>query len=241
MEFNPRDYSQQASSNWTDKGSVESHAQPKWDGTCQQMPFMDLPATCFLTGKPLEKPKRALSAYNLFFQHERQHILKDTPVPVKVKGEPRQSHGKIGFASLARNIAAKWKAIYPDTKERFDAEAAKEKERYNKEMKSWRIEQRKILMNDGGGPPNATNPLYVYSGKTGNQHRGTPPTMHGVGSIAPVVHTAIHNEPTVLELHGHSKVEAVGTLTAASSIAALAQTLDFDCQELLMSVFRDFE
>jgi hypothetical protein len=85
--------------------------------------------------KPRDKPKRPLSAYNLFFQYERERILSDAPDPGAAK--PRRSHGKIGFAPLARSIAAKWGKIDSAARSHFEGLAAKDKERYNREMKAW--------------------------------------------------------------------------------------------------------
>lgn len=85
------------------------------------------------------KPKRPLSAYNFFFHNERQNILKDTPT--RKEGKPRRSHGKIGFADLARMIAAKWKSISKEDRAIFDEKAAADKERYQKEMNVWKKEQ----------------------------------------------------------------------------------------------------
>ena len=51
------------------------------------------------------------------------------------------SHGKIGFADLARKIAAKWKALTKEEREPFDTQAAAEKKRYAKELKVWKKEQ----------------------------------------------------------------------------------------------------
>lgn len=53
----------------------------------------------------------------------------------------RRAHVKstgIGFANLAKTIAAKWKQIDPKTRAEFQELAAAEKERYNKEMAVWR-------------------------------------------------------------------------------------------------------
>jgi len=85
------------------------------------------------------RPTRPLSAYNLFFQAERKNMLEE--LPVRARGKPRHSHGKIGFADLARKIAAKWKALTKEEREPFDEQAAVEKKRYAKEMKVWKKEQ----------------------------------------------------------------------------------------------------
>lgn len=82
------------------------------------------------------KPKRPLSAYNFYFHSERQNILQDTPT--RKEGKPRRSHGKIGFADLARSIAAKWKCISKEERATFDKKAAADKERYQREMAAWK-------------------------------------------------------------------------------------------------------
>lgn len=82
------------------------------------------------------KPKRPLSAYNWFFQTERQRILDETPT--RKEGKPRRSHGKIGFADLARMIAAKWKSLSKEERQSYDEKAAIDKQRYQREMEEWK-------------------------------------------------------------------------------------------------------
>ena len=72
-----------------------------------------------------DRPKRALSAYNIFFQHERQKMLETTPV--RASGKPRRSHGKVGFAEMAKRIGAKWKQISAEDKAHYEGLAAKDK------------------------------------------------------------------------------------------------------------------
>lgn len=96
--------------------------------------------------KPKGKPKRPLSAYNLFFQHERNRILDRIPsAAAAVDAKPpsgqrrrhRKSHGKIGFADLARGIAEKWKTLDAESKRDFEAMAAVEKGRYRDALAVW--------------------------------------------------------------------------------------------------------
>jgi len=99
--------------------------------------------------KPKDKPKRPLSAYNLFFQHEREKIISSIPddkaaAPVDnelseeaKRRRHRKTHGKIGFAALARSIADKWKKIDEQSKSVFEARAEVEKIRYKKELDVW--------------------------------------------------------------------------------------------------------
>jgi HMG (high mobility group) box len=60
-------------------------------------------------------------------------------MPVRAKGKPRRSHGKIGFADMARAIAFKWKQITPHDKAVFQRLAAADKKRYTEEMKEWKL------------------------------------------------------------------------------------------------------
>lgn len=83
-----------------------------------------------------EGPRRALSAYNLFFQQERVVLLES--LPVRASGKPRRSHGKLPFAAMARIIGARWKAITPERKAYFDDLALKDKLRYNQELKEFK-------------------------------------------------------------------------------------------------------
>jgi HMG-box domain len=87
---------------------------------------------------PLEsnKPKRPLTAYNIFFKFQRQQIL--SVMPVRATGKPRKSHGKMGFADMARVIAGKWKTIRPQEKVIFVEMAATDKKRYKQEMVEWK-------------------------------------------------------------------------------------------------------
>jgi hypothetical protein len=80
------------------------------------------------------KPKRPLSAYNLFFRYEREQILQKASQP---SYKPRRSHGKIGFADLARAVAESWKNLEPISKAKFEAKAAEEKVRYERELDLW--------------------------------------------------------------------------------------------------------
>ena len=101
--------------------------------------------------KPKDKPNRPLSAYNLFFQAERAAMLGDdikatatADHPPPEKGQKRihrKTHGKIGFADMARNIGQKWKDLPDDEKKPFMELATKEKDRYVRELEAWKAEQ----------------------------------------------------------------------------------------------------
>ena len=97
--------------------------------------------------KPVGKPNRPLSAYNLYFKKERARMLGDAAEKTEPeqgkKRVHRKTHGKIGFAEMARIIGAKWKTLSDDEKEEFVKVAATEKEKYAKDLANWREEQEK--------------------------------------------------------------------------------------------------
>jgi HMG-box domain len=96
--------------------------------------------------KPKDKPNRPLSAYNLFFAETRATMLgDDAPTPEQEALKKRvhcKTHGKIGFAVMAKTIGTKWKALGADEKKVFEDKARKEKDRYLVELSSWKDAQK---------------------------------------------------------------------------------------------------
>lgn len=95
-----------------------------------------------------KKPKRPLSAYNLFFQHERRVILEgitSDPQASHPGSKPRRSHGKIGFAALARTIAAKWKTIDEATLAHYEQLVMQQKKVYNEKMRRFKAQRAPII------------------------------------------------------------------------------------------------
>jgi HMG (high mobility group) box len=116
--------------------------------------------------KPAGKPHHPRTGYNLFFRFERERILNQMdhmPIAsnsvqsIQVHANPRikevanilrrrsdSTPGKVGFAGLTRNVAAKWKLLDPKIKEIFERKAAEDKERYKRELEVWqRMEKEK--------------------------------------------------------------------------------------------------
>ena len=92
--------------------------------------------------KPKDKPTRPLSAYNLFFRSERSIMLGvDAPNQELESLKKRvhcKTHGKIGFAEMARVIGARWKSLDSKQRKVFELQALKEKKRYKMELASWK-------------------------------------------------------------------------------------------------------
>ena len=95
--------------------------------------------------KQKDKPKRPLSAYNIFFKEERQRILEDIPdkeavdgqkKPMKRKGK-KTPHGKIDFQSLAKTIGKRWQELSEEELEVYKHKSEADKLRYKKEMEQY--------------------------------------------------------------------------------------------------------
>lgn len=121
--------------------------------------------------KPPDMPKRPLSAYNLFFAHERERLLSEAASSVAESQavskrrsagssgnddsdrerdstpKARRIHTKssgIGFANLAKTIGKNWRSIEPETRAFFELQAKGEKERYHSEITLWKAKQPRV-------------------------------------------------------------------------------------------------
>eukprot|EP00550_Attheya_septentrionalis_P012467 CAMPEP_0198299674 /NCGR_PEP_ID=MMETSP1449-20131203/45590_1 /TAXON_ID=420275 /ORGANISM="Attheya septentrionalis, Strain CCMP2084" /LENGTH=169 /DNA_ID=CAMNT_0044001301 /DNA_START=209 /DNA_END=718 /DNA_ORIENTATION=- len=97
--------------------------------------------------QPKPRPRRALSAYNLFFKGERQRFLisrGSNPEPrLAPDGKRRhgRTHGEIQFTELVRMIATKWRALDDDKKAPLIAQAAEEKRKQQIAVAAWKEEE----------------------------------------------------------------------------------------------------
>lgn len=96
--------------------------------------------------KPKDRPKRPLSAYNIFFKEERKRILEEIPDSQSATGETvldangtakKKPHGKIGFQSLAKIVGKRWKDLSLDNVEIYKRKAEDETKRHRKEMDAY--------------------------------------------------------------------------------------------------------
>lgn len=114
--------------------------------------------------KPKDKPKRPLSAYNLFFQYERNMVVKGDVAEAQNSADEHSTksiseksgkhypkpHGKIGFRSLTKRVASKWKNLEPEKKKFFEERAQIETERYRRELAIWNDGKSKQIANAAG-------------------------------------------------------------------------------------------
>jgi HMG (high mobility group) box len=102
--------------------------------------------------KPADMPKRPLSAYNIFFRDERERILGTGSEGKREEEDESRTTGKsgtkkqkktsgIGFANLAKSIAAKWKELEDDVRLPYEKIAATEKKKYDELVAEWRLKQ----------------------------------------------------------------------------------------------------
>lgn len=101
--------------------------------------------------KPKGKPKRPLSAYNIFFKEERANLVAEIAATKKKEGSSsaktkgprthRKTHG-MGFAGLAQNIAAKWKTLDSKSRRPFENKAAQNKVRYQTDVEVWKAAEK---------------------------------------------------------------------------------------------------
>lgn len=219
------------------------------------------------------KPKRCLTAYNIFFQHERQRLLERLPGRVRAQSK-KKGHGKIGFAELGRTISRNWKAVSADQKPYYYELAKLDKKRYVREMEEWRA----LLAAHCSADPTTVE---VRRGNRSSDRIATPSSTNDgsslveenpisdivVSTVAPTpsVEDEMHSMPTedLVEIAvadndvtttfvfdamvtGSAPVPVdeedpeenhLNTPTGRAEAADLAQTLDADCQDFLLSAF----
>ncbi len=61
----------------------------------------------------------------------------------------QRTHGKISFADLAKQIGAAWNNLSTTEKKKFSDSAAKEKLRYQEELRIWRLKKKKVNQDEG--------------------------------------------------------------------------------------------
>ena len=85
--------------------------------------------------KPEGKPKRPLSAYNLFYRDVRQELLGEGS-EIEGKRTPRATSG-LGFKTLTQLVASRWKAISPEDKRPYEQQAQRNLDEYYQAVDAW--------------------------------------------------------------------------------------------------------
>jgi len=156
--------------------------------------------------KPKDKPKRPRSAYNYFFQQERQRILgflaRDKSIqmePVVDEGQEKRlikETGKVSFEEMGKIIGSRWKNLPNERLSKFTELALGDTERYKKEMVVYNKKQddaatqamkaqAENASRAAAGGANAGGPIAnPYGGAQGNLY-GAPYGVPGMGYNMP--------------------------------------------------------
>jgi len=123
--------------------------------------------------KHKDKPKRPLSAYNIFFKEERKRILESIPskgeegedakeeeseenveIDEKTGKKKRKKtpHGKIGFENLAKIIGQRWQELKEDKIAYYKDLAAQDMKRYKEQMEIFLTKQEAEKKRKNGEP-----------------------------------------------------------------------------------------
>lgn len=96
--------------------------------------------------QPKDKPKRPLSAYNIFFKEERARLLQklddaNDKSDEEASSADKKAPSKIGFENLAKIIGSKWQDLTPSQVHYYKGKAAEDMKRYKSEMESYLAKQ----------------------------------------------------------------------------------------------------
>jgi hypothetical protein len=135
---------QQAARQASDELAVEPSAAARSAVEVAPPPPPALPIHSTARSVPLTRPKRALTAYNLFFRDERVRLLgaaaaagdNEDGSGVSGGSDVASSRvdgpkGKPGFELLAKTVGGRWRSADKETKVKYEAAAAVEKQKYD--------------------------------------------------------------------------------------------------------------
>jgi HMG (high mobility group) box len=121
--------------------------------------------------KPQDMPKRPLSAYNLFFADQRRHLLGGGETDLAIHQgtasesgltEGKASTKKLGFAGLARSVAATWKGLSRAMRAPYEEEAQREQARYKLQINEYN--QNRLRTQTSGSGSSSPAPSRIAEG-----------------------------------------------------------------------------
>lgn len=115
---------------------------------------------------PKDKPKRPLSAYNIFFKEERARLLSSNDTI----SQKRTVNGKIGFENLAKIIGGRWQDLNSTDVQYYKEKAARDMERYKKEMEEY-IKKQSFEQQDESSVVNGENQNEDMDSPAGKKQR----------------------------------------------------------------------
>lgn len=86
--------------------------------------------------KPKDRPKRPMSAYNIFFKEQREKLIAERETLASEKGDNLRT-GSQFFSHLGKTIGRRWKDLPAEERSRFEHMAKLELEKYRETMKKY--------------------------------------------------------------------------------------------------------
>ena len=103
-----------------------------------------------------DKPKRPLSAYNIFFKEERLRLMSkdDSKQSQKITEDQKTVNGKIKFENLAKIVSSNWQKLEESDRTYYKEQAANDFRRYKAEMEVYerRLEAQNQSLTPKGAP-----------------------------------------------------------------------------------------
>jgi len=100
------------------------------------------------------RPKRALTAYNIFFKEQREQILaerrqvdyahfddRDCILNNSGRKCPAKQYHKMGFEEMGKTIGQRWKEVDVEMRQSYEARARAEKKRYSEELAEYMLNE----------------------------------------------------------------------------------------------------
>lgn len=149
----------------------------------------------------IERPGRALTAYNFFFKEQRQRLLDEAL---------KQGGKKPSFAGLAKVVSERWKAISAAEKEYYIGLAKEEKARHNQAMSVWRkakkeYEKAQKAQQNGGSAKKVRKP------KSKTPKRSSTQAPEVVSSATNPYFLADHQVSSSHAFQGYANQESIGS------------------------------